>query len=199
MSQSLFNDEGGSYNQSSILTPQNTLDSSKLDSVGLPRYTTTYAISQMCYNFSLGAAIAHVLLWNWRELSRAFGKMRFMQSSQDIDDPHYQGACRINGGAISADAEMQRSAMKKYKEVPQWWYLLLLAGALVIGIGCSVRGWVYAAISPPDDCTWCSTTKATGYFPLGVSSCSRSLAASLRFALVSVCLAFASVIMLDIS
>lgn len=92
MSQSLFNDQGGSYNQSAILTPQNTLDPSKLDSVGLPRYTTTYAISQMCYNFSLGAAIVHVLLWNWRELSRAFGKMRFMQPPQDIDDPHYRGA-----------------------------------------------------------------------------------------------------------
>ena len=30
--------------------------------------------------------------------------------------------------------------MKKYKEVPQWWYLVLLVSALVIGIGCSVRG-----------------------------------------------------------
>ncbi|PIL27341.1 transporter [Ganoderma sinense ZZ0214-1] len=130
MSQSLFNNEGGSYNQSAILTPQNTLDSSKVDSVGLPRYTTTYAISQMCYNFSLGAAIVHVLLWNWRELSRAFGKMRFMQSSQDIDDPHYQ-------------------AMKKYKEVPQWWYLVLLVGALVIGIGCSYNkgDWLLPAWS----------------------------------------------------
>ncbi|KAI1798399.1 OPT oligopeptide transporter, partial [Ganoderma leucocontextum] len=130
MSQSLFNDEGGSYNQSAILTPQNTLDPSKLDSVGLPRYTTTYAISQMCYNFSLGAAIVHVLLWNWRELSKAFGKMRFMQSSQDIDDPHYQ-------------------AMKKYQEVPQWWYLLLLVGAVVIGIGCSYNkgDWLLPAWS----------------------------------------------------
>ena len=33
--------------------------------------------------------------------------------------------------------------MKKYKEVPQWWYLVLLFSALVIGIGCSVRGWVF--------------------------------------------------------
>ena len=90
MSQALFNDQGGSYNQSAILTPQNTLNATALESVGLPRYTTSYVISQMCYNFSLGAAIVHVLLWNWPELTRAFGKMRFMKSSQDIDDPHYQ-------------------------------------------------------------------------------------------------------------
>ena len=29
--------------------------------------------------------------------------------------------------------------MKKYKEVPQWWYLLLFVASLAIGIGCSVR------------------------------------------------------------
>lgn len=29
--------------------------------------------------------------------------------------------------------------MKKYKEVPQWWYMLLFVGSLAIGIGCSVR------------------------------------------------------------
>ncbi|RPD65255.1 OPT oligopeptide transporter [Lentinus tigrinus ALCF2SS1-7] len=118
MSTALFNDEGGSYNQTAILTPQNTLNSSALTTVGLPRYTTTYAISQMCYNFSLGAAIVHVLLWHWPELRRAFGSARFLKSDQDIDDPHYQ-------------------AMKKYKEVPQWWYLLLFLIALAVGIGCS--------------------------------------------------------------
>ncbi|KAI0764766.1 OPT oligopeptide transporter [Fomes fomentarius] len=118
MSQALFNDEGGSYNQSAILTPENTLDRSKFEEIGLPRYTTTYAISQMCYNFSLGAAIVHVFLWNWPELKRAFGSMRFLHSDQDIDDPHYK-------------------QMKKYKEVPQWWYLILFVVSLAVGIGCS--------------------------------------------------------------
>ncbi|KAI0674129.1 OPT oligopeptide transporter [Trametes maxima] len=118
MSTSLFNTEGGSYNQTAILTPENSLDPSKLDAVGLPRYTTTYVISQMCYNFSLGAAIVHVLLWHWPELKRAFGGMRFMHSGQDIDDPHFQ-------------------KMKAYKEVPQWWYLTVFVISLAIGIGCS--------------------------------------------------------------
>ncbi|TBU24331.1 OPT oligopeptide transporter [Dichomitus squalens] len=129
MSQSLFNDKGGRYNQTAILTPQNTLNATALESVGLPRYTTSYVISQMCYNFSLGAAIVHVLLWNWPELTKAFGKMRFLKSSQDIDDPHYQ--------------------RKKYKEVPQWWYLLLFVAALALGIGCSYNkgDWLLPAWS----------------------------------------------------
>ncbi|KAI9058031.1 OPT oligopeptide transporter [Trametes sanguinea] len=130
MSTSLFNSEGGSYNQTAILTPQHTVDQSKLSSVGLPRYTTTYVISQMCYNFSLGAAIVHVLLWHWPDLKRAFGGMRFLRATQDIDDPHYK-------------------EMQKYKEVPQWWYMFLFVASLAIGIGCSYNNgdWLLPAWS----------------------------------------------------
>ena len=68
MSTSLFDSTGATYNQTAILTSENTLDPTKLAEVGLPRYTATYVVSQMCYNFSLGAALVHVGLWHWREL-----------------------------------------------------------------------------------------------------------------------------------
>lgn len=118
MSSALFGTDGGTYNQSAILTPSNQLDPEKLAEVGLPRFTTTYAISQMCYNFSLGAAIVHVLLWYWGDLKKAFGEVKFLRGGQEIDDPHYK-------------------AMKVYKEVPQWWYLTLFVISLAVGIGCS--------------------------------------------------------------
>ncbi|THH26497.1 hypothetical protein EUX98_g7691 [Antrodiella citrinella] len=118
MSTSLFSNDGGTYNQSAILTPDNELDPSKLAQVGLPRYTTTYIISQMCYNFSLGAAIVHVMLWHYKELKTAFGGLKFLKGDKEIVDPHYK-------------------QMQKYPEVPQWWYLLLLVLSLAVGIGCS--------------------------------------------------------------
>ncbi|CCM00442.1 uncharacterized protein FIBRA_02474 [Fibroporia radiculosa] len=118
MSTALFGGNGSTYNQSAILTPDNQLDPTKLAEVGLPRFSTTYAISQMCYNFSLGAAIVHVLLWYWGDLKNAFGQMNFLQNSHDIDDPHYQ-------------------EMKKYREVPQWWYIALFVVSIGVGIGCS--------------------------------------------------------------
>jgi hypothetical protein len=34
--------------------------------------------------------------------------------------------------------EYQLTAMRKYKEVPQWAYLVVFVGSLAIGIGCSV-------------------------------------------------------------
>ncbi|KAI0321162.1 OPT oligopeptide transporter [Amylostereum chailletii] len=118
MSNSLFGSDGEVYNQTAVLTPDNKLDPNALATVGLPRFTTTYAISQLCYNLSLGAAIVHVLLYNWKELKEAFGGMRFITNRDDIDDPHYL-------------------EMKKYREVPQWWYLAVFVASLGIGIGCS--------------------------------------------------------------
>ena len=68
MSTSLFGSDGETYNQTAILTGDNTLDTTKLKAVGLPRFTTTYVISQICYNISMGAAIVHVFLWHWSDL-----------------------------------------------------------------------------------------------------------------------------------
>ncbi|KZV85364.1 OPT superfamily oligopeptide transporter [Exidia glandulosa HHB12029] len=118
MSTSLFGSDGETYNQTAILTPDSRLNMTALQSIGLPRYTATYAVSQLAYNLSLGASIVHIFLWNWKDLKSAFGKFNFMRNVHDIDDPHY-------------------IEMKKYKEVPQWWYLSLFLVSLGVGIGCS--------------------------------------------------------------
>ncbi|KAK7683103.1 hypothetical protein QCA50_013776 [Cerrena zonata] len=120
MSTSLFDKNGDTYNQSAILTADYNVDQAKLDELGLPRYTTTYTISQMCYNFSLGAALVHVLLWHWKDLKRAFSGFKVFRGkgAQEIDDPHYR-------------------EMQKYPEVPHYWYLGILFASLGVGIGCS--------------------------------------------------------------
>ncbi|EIM86534.1 OPT oligopeptide transporter [Stereum hirsutum FP-91666 SS1] len=125
MSTSLFDSNGDSYNQTAVLT-NNVLDPEKLAVYGLPRYTATYAIALICYNLALGASVTHVLVWHWPDLKRAFGGMRFLKNGQDnIDDPHY-------------------AVMRKYNEVPQWWYIALYVCCLALGIGCSygVKGTV---------------------------------------------------------
>ncbi|KAJ3509706.1 hypothetical protein NLJ89_g5072 [Agrocybe chaxingu] len=92
MSTSLFGLDGNTYNQSAVIGPDFKLDQDALESVGLPRYTTTYAISQLCYNLSLGASFTYIAIWHWPELRAAFGGMRFLKRGHaDIDDPHYKG------------------------------------------------------------------------------------------------------------
>ncbi|OCH87078.1 OPT oligopeptide transporter [Obba rivulosa] len=118
MSQDLFATDGTPYNATAILNDDFSVDPAKLAQVGLPRFTATYTVSQMCYNFSLGAAVVHVLLWYWGDLKKTFGKLQFLGKSDECDDPHY-------------------AQMKKYPEVPHWWYLAVFFISLGVGIGCS--------------------------------------------------------------
>lgn len=68
MSTALFGNDGSSYNQSAVIDANYRVNQEALDIIGLPRYTTTYAISQLCYNLSLGAAFTYIVLWHWPEL-----------------------------------------------------------------------------------------------------------------------------------
>lgn len=70
MSTSLFGLDGNSYNQTAVIDANYRLNPDALETIGLPRYTTTYALSQLCYNLSLGAAFTYMLLWHWPELSK---------------------------------------------------------------------------------------------------------------------------------
>ncbi|KAF9477961.1 OPT oligopeptide transporter [Pholiota conissans] len=117
MSTALFGNDGSSYNQSAVIDSNYRVNQDALDTIGLPRFTTTYAISQLCYNLSLGAAFTYIALWHWPELKTAFGGMRFLRRGHaDIDDPHYKA------------------------EVPQWVYAVLFIVSLAVGIGCSYAG-----------------------------------------------------------
>ncbi|PBK64499.1 OPT oligopeptide transporter [Armillaria solidipes] len=122
MSTSLFGKDGETYDQEAVIDSNYHLNTTAIAEVGLPRYTTTYAISQLCYNLSLGSAVTYVLLWHWRELKAAFGGLRFLKRGHaDVDDPHY-------------------NEMKKYKEVPQWVYAALFVVSLGVAIGTSYAG-----------------------------------------------------------
>jgi hypothetical protein len=122
MSTSLFGSDGNEYNQSAVITPDYRLNATALETIGLPRYTATYAISQLCYNLSLGSAVTYLFLWHWPELRTAFGGLRFLKRGHaDVEDPHYK-------------------EMQKYPEVPQWVYAVLFFVSIAVGIGCSYAG-----------------------------------------------------------
>ncbi|KAF9567140.1 OPT oligopeptide transporter [Agrocybe pediades] len=122
MSTSLFGADGNTYNQSAVIGTDYKLNSDALETIGLPRYTTTYALSQLFYNLSLGSAFTYIVIWHWPELKAAFGGMRFLHRGHaDVDDPHYK-------------------KMQKYPEVPQWVYGVLFLASLGVGIGCSYAG-----------------------------------------------------------
>ncbi|KAL1746910.1 OPT oligopeptide transporter protein-domain-containing protein [Schizophyllum fasciatum] len=123
MSTSLFGTDGKTYAQDAIITADYHLNKTALEATGLPRYTTTYAISQLAYNLSVGASVTTIFLWYFPELKQAFGGLAFLKRGHatHIDDPHYK-------------------EMQKYPEVPQWMYAALWVVCLAVCIGCSYGG-----------------------------------------------------------
>ncbi|CAO1638262.1 unnamed protein product [Sympodiomycopsis kandeliae] len=117
MSSSLFLESGKRFKQASIIGSDLKVDYEKLAVQGLPKLTATTIVAYLTQNAAIGALITHVAIFYgpsiWRTVKQAHqGK---------VADPHYQ-------------------AMRKYKEVPMWWYLILFALALIAGCVANAKG-----------------------------------------------------------
>lgn len=136
LSQQLFSANSSStafdiYNQSAILDSNFELDTNALNAQGLPFFATTNASYLLTTNLGVTAAITHIALYNQDTLRNAFdfgALLRYAKnprllfskeptSSHTETDPHYR-------------------MMLAYKEVPDWWYLLILVASAATGIGC---------------------------------------------------------------
>lgn len=125
------------YNQSRILNAQHELDEAALQREGLPFFTTTYAMSLLSSNLGITAAITHIALYNRDTLRLAFDfDYRWWLSF--LKNPR-QTLRNKKSSASSVDAETDPHyrAMLAYKEVPNWWYLIILLASISAGIGCS--------------------------------------------------------------
>ncbi|KAI0063813.1 OPT superfamily oligopeptide transporter, partial [Artomyces pyxidatus] len=108
MSQALFYENGTQYDQSLILT-NNAFDPAKYEQQGPAFFSASNAWFLLVSNLALGSCLVHVALWHWPEISGAF-KFSHLRVDTEIDDPHH-------------------NEMKKYKNVPHWWFLVVLLGS----------------------------------------------------------------------
>ena len=76
----------------------------------------------MTSNLSLGATFTHVFFWHWQDIKpflktfNPWNKEEFV-----VHDPHWE-------------------RMKHYKQIPRWWYMVLLAGAYAIAQATNYEG-----------------------------------------------------------
>ncbi|KAJ5933586.1 OPT peptide transporter Mtd1 [Penicillium verhagenii] len=117
MSTSLFSSNGTTFSTTSILNSQGIIDDTKLAETGLPHLTSSTVWGYFAQNLAIGALISHVLIFYSKDMLLAWKQAR----ARSQPDPHYQG-------------------MLKYKEVPQWWYIVLFALAFVAGIIVTAKG-----------------------------------------------------------
>lgn len=75
MAQDLFLANGSVYDQTQILNEHNQVDMAQLEAYGLPWFATSNALSILCMNAGVSAAIVHILLWNWNDIKFLFAWM----------------------------------------------------------------------------------------------------------------------------
>ncbi|KAI0797406.1 OPT oligopeptide transporter [Irpex lacteus] len=112
LTQLLFYQNGTQYDQLAILNDDFTLNYDKLAEQGLPYYAASQLLYKVSRTMYIGAALTHFLLWHGKTVFNIIKDSR----TKDPDDPHYQ-------------------KMKVYKEVPIWWYLLILLGTFGLALG----------------------------------------------------------------
>ncbi|KAL5724255.1 Oligopeptide transporter 3 [Ranunculus cassubicifolius] len=110
-SDKLFTSTGQKYDTTKILTSHNDLNISAYDSYGKLYLSPLFALSIGSGFARFSATLVHVLLFNgsdiWRQSKSAMKNVKL---------------------------DIHARLMKKYKQVPQWWFLSLLAFSVVISL-----------------------------------------------------------------
>ncbi|KAH8835585.1 OPT oligopeptide transporter [Flagelloscypha sp. PMI_526] len=112
LSQLLFYENGTEYDQLRILDDQYQLDYDKLAVEGLPWYAASQLLYRLSRTMYIGAAITHFALWHAKDV---WGLIR--NGKDKIDDVHY-------------------TLMKKYPEVPWYWYAGLGGATFAMAMAC---------------------------------------------------------------
>jgi hypothetical protein len=146
LSTSIFSSNGSIYQQSAVFGTTFQLNDTALVEVGLPALTGSNAWTNLTANLAvrpylnnilpalkcvaqIGGLIAHCIFF-WGGYAKDSFKLAYTRTQPD---PHYQ----VRYYASSENRPVTQSAsqaMKKYKEAPFWWYLVLLVLSFVAGL-----------------------------------------------------------------
>ncbi|KAF8878897.1 oligopeptide transporter [Gymnopilus junonius] len=112
LTQLLFYENGTQYNQLAILNSDFTLNKEKSAEQGLPWYAASQLLFKISRTMYIGAAVTHFFLWHFKTV---VGIIRDYKTKQ-CDDAHYR-------------------RMKVYKEISNWWYIVILLVTAAISLG----------------------------------------------------------------
>lgn len=139
LSQQLFSANSSStlfeiYNQSAILDSNFELDRNALESQGLPFFSATNGAYLLTTNLGITATITHIILWN-RDAIRSAFDFDFKSILTYIKHPSLLWA-KKSAPVSDTELDPHYRLMLAYKEVPAWWYVLILVVSTTTGIAC---------------------------------------------------------------
>ena len=109
-SNQLFTSAGQKYDTTKVLTKDFDLNVAAYDSYGKLYLSPLFAISIGSGFLRFSATIVHVLLFHGADMWRQ------------------------SRSAIGAKLDVHAKLMQKYKQVPQWWFLVLLGGSIAVSL-----------------------------------------------------------------
>ncbi|OJZ90815.1 hypothetical protein ASPFODRAFT_179853 [Aspergillus luchuensis CBS 106.47] len=136
ISNDVFDDTGNTYNVTRVLNSKGEFDLEGYEGYSQPYLTAGYSVMFFFFFAMYLATIVHVALYNRREVMKGFRALwKWTSAREEHEDVHNR-------------------LMKQYKEVPEWWYLVVLAVAFVFGCigvakydtGMPIWGIVFAII-----------------------------------------------------
>ncbi|GLA62264.1 hypothetical protein AtubIFM55763_003577 [Aspergillus tubingensis] len=136
ISNDVFDDTGNTYNVTRVLNSKGEFDLEGYEGYSQPYLTAGYSVMFFFFFAMYLATIVHVALYNRREIMKGFRTIwKWGSAREEHEDVHNR-------------------LMKQYKEVPEWWYLVVLAVSFVFGCigvakydtGMPIWGIVFAII-----------------------------------------------------
>ncbi|KAF5006554.1 hypothetical protein FDECE_7080 [Fusarium decemcellulare] len=121
----MFDHTGSKYNVSSILDENGLLDEAKYQAYS-PVYIAASSVTYYMFFFAVySAVISYAALYHWNDI-----KLGFRSLWESLK----------KNGRINEFKDVHTKLMESYREVPEWWYLILNVVGIALGIA-SVAGW----------------------------------------------------------
>ncbi|KAL2263369.1 hypothetical protein VTK26DRAFT_7090 [Humicola hyalothermophila] len=132
-SSSPFANDGKPYRVQNVVTANNKLDEARYQNYSPPFYSAGYILT-VGANFAFYPVyFLYIMVNQWATVGRAYADF-------------YRGL-RHGRGNYEGAMDVHNRLMSQYPEVPDWWFLLILAGAVVVAV-------VFLSIYPLDTPVW---------------------------------------------
>lgn len=130
--QGIYTNTGEPYSVRKILNEKNELDIAKYQAYSPPFYTAGNLVSYGCFIVCYPLMIVYSMLVHTKLLSSSFKS--FGKSVMALRKKESWVNMNSSDGGLSEFHDIHSTMMKKYKEVPDWWYFTILIISVVIGI-----------------------------------------------------------------
>ena len=135
-----FNNKAKAYNVSAILGDDGYIDPAKYKKYGPPYYGAALVMEQGAWFATYSLTLSYIWIKEWRRLSK---QMKEVWKSITTRSSGYAG-----------HQDPHSRMMSRYREVPDWWFLIILLLANIFGI--------IGAYCWPTNTPWWSVLAVTG-------------------------------------